>query len=662
MIPELGHFALILAFTLALAQSAFPLLGAWRGDSNWMGVGRTAAVGQLFFVGVAFLALGWAFLQNDFSVAYVAHNSNTHLPWYYRLSAIWGSHEGSLLLWVLILCGWTTAVATLSRELPLVFTARVIGVMGVVSSAFLLFLLATSNPFARLFPSPAQGRDLNPLLQDPGLIAHPPMLYMGYVGFSVAFSFAIAALLGGRLDATWARWSRPWTIMAWTFLTVGIAMGSWWAYYELGWGGWWFWDPVENASFMPWLAGTALIHSLAVTEKRGAFKSWTVLLAIFTFSLSILGTFLVRSGVLTSVHAFATDPRRGVFILALLVGVVGASLALYAWRAPKIRSQGRFELLSRETTLLLNNALLTVAAATVLLGTLYPLFMDALGIGKISVGPPYFDTVFVPLMLPLLVLVGIGSLTRWKRQSASGLLWKLRGAFLATAVAALVAAWWMLSVSAAAVLGLSLAVWVAWTSVQPLWERVRGRSRPLRALRQTPRGFWGMTLAHLGLAFFVAGVTVVQTFELETDLRMAPGESFQASGYTWRFDGVKPVRGANYEASRGTVTVFRDGKLVTELHPEKRTYLAQRRPTTEAGIDGGIFRDLYVSLGEKLDGKGAWSIRVQYKPMVRWIWLGALVMAVGGVLAATDRRYRRLLARERAGAGDSVSPTSESIA
>ena len=650
MIPEAGHFALILALTMALAQAGFALCGAWRGRVRWMQVADSAVTGQLFFVTVAFGVLAWSFYSNDFSVAYVAENSNSHLPWFYRLAAVWGAHEGSLLLWVLILCVWTMAVELFSSELPEAFRARVLGVMGIVSAAFLLFMLATSNPFTRLFPAPMEGRDLNPLLQDFGLIAHPPMLYMGYVGFSVAFSFAVAALLGGRLDAAWARWSRSWTLAAWTFLTVGIAMGSWWAYYELGWGGWWFWDPVENASFMPWLAGTALIHSLAVTEKRGVLKSWTVLLAIFAFSLSLLGTFIVRSGVLNSVHAFATDPQRGVFVLVLLALVVGGSLAVYAWRAPLIRSRGRFDLLSRETMLLFNNAMLAVAAVTVLLGTLYPLIVDAMGLGKISVGSPYYNMVFVPIMVPLLVLAGIGPMVRWKVQGAGALARKLRAALLASGVAAVVALWWIVNTSPEAVLGLTLAVWIAWTSLQGVFERLRHKSRPVRALRQIPRGFWGMTLAHLGIAVFVAGVTVVSTFGVKSDLRMAPGDSFDAAGYTWRFGGVHPVEGPNYTAQEGSVTVLRDSTVVARLRPQKRTYLVQRNPTTEAGIEAGVFRDLYVSLGERLPGDGAWSLRVQYKPLVRWIWFGALMMAVGGALGATDPRYRKLLARERAAA------------
>ncbi len=647
MIPELGQFALVLALSLALAQAIFPIYGALRGRVELMAVAVPAARGQFVFVVCSFVALAYAFLINDFSVAYVAANSNTALPWYYRFAAIWGAHEGSLLLWVLILGVWTTAVTVFSRELPVTFRSRVLGVMGVVSSGFLLFLLMTSDPFTRLDPAPLQGRDLNPLLQDPGLVMHPPMLYMGYVGFCVAFSFAVAALLGGRLDSAWARWSRPWTTGAWVFLTIGIAMGSYWAYYELGWGGWWFWDPVENASFMPWLAGTALIHSLAVTEKRSAFKRWTVLLAILTFSLSLLGTFLVRSGVLTSVHAFATDPLRGVFVLGLLVAVVGGSLALYAWRAAKVRSIGRFELLSRETMLLLNNAVLTVAAATVLLGTLYPLAMDALGLGQVSVGEPYFNSVFLPLGLPLLVLVAIGPLLKWKSERWPELMHKLRGPLLIAGITLLVLSWWFWQVSLGAVLGITLAVWVATGSFEVVRQRVSGRRNPLAALRRLPRSIVGMALAHLGLAVFVAGVTAVNTFESSRDLQMRPGEAYTVGDFTFRFDGTQSIQGPNYQATEARIEVLREGKSVTVLHPQKRVYQVQRSPMTEAAIDGGVFRDMFVALGEPL-GNEAWSFRIRLKPLVRWIWFGAVMMAIGGVICITDPRYRRLLGREAA--------------
>ena len=646
MIAELGHFALILALVVALAQGILPLIGAMRGNVGWMTLGVSAARAQFVLLLLSYIALSYAFYVNDFSLVYVAENSNTALPWYYRLSAVWGAHEGSLLLWVLILAGWGMAVSYSTRALPMVFSARVMAVMGLVSVGFLLFMLLTSNPFDRLFPAAAEGRDLNPLLQDFGLIVHPPMLYMGYVGFSVAFSFAIAALLGGNLDATWARWSRPWTTVAWVFLTLGIAMGSWWAYYELGWGGWWFWDPVENASFMPWLVGTALIHSLAVTEKRGTFKSWTVLLAISTFSLSLLGTFLVRSGVLTSVHSFATDPTRGMFILALLVITVGVSLLLYAIRAPKVGGGGSFGLFSRESMLLINNVLLTVGAATVLLGTLYPLITDALGLGKISVGEPYFNAVFIPLMIPLIILTAFGPLLRWKQDQPSRVFKGIWAGGVVVLIAAVVFAITVGPVSPMAAFGLVLAVWVAYGSFQSLWERTRNRRSRWRALQTTSRGIYGMVLAHLGLAVFIVGVTVVSTFEVERDLRMAPGDTLQVRDYVYRFDGVRNADGPNYRSTEGVVTVLRNGKEVTVLYPEKRLYLARQMPMTEAGINAGLFRDLYVSLGEPLSN-GAWGVRVYYKPYVRWIWLGSLMMAAGGLLAATDPRYRRLLAKER---------------
>ncbi|MDN3519080.1 heme lyase CcmF/NrfE family subunit [Aquisalimonas lutea] len=649
MIGELGLFALVLALVLALMQAALPLAGAHRGQRQWMAVARPAAVGQLLMLALSLAALATAFLQNDFSLAYVAENSNTALPWYYRLTAVWGAHEGSLLLWAVVLGSWSVAVAAWSRQLPEIFVARVLGVMGLVSVGFLAFTLLTSNPFERLTPVPAEGRDLNPLLQDPGMIAHPPMLYMGYVGFSVAFAFAIAALLGGRLDAAWARWSRPWTTAAWVFLTLGISIGSWWAYYELGWGGWWFWDPVENASFMPWLTGTALIHSLSVTEKRGAFRGWTVLLAIVTFSLSLLGTFLVRSGVLTSVHSFATDPARGAFILGLLILVVGGSLVLYAWRAPRLAAGGSFGLVSREMALLLNNALLCVAAATVLIGTLYPLALDAFGLGKVSVGPPYFEAVFVPLMLPLLAMMGIGSLVRWKRHAAGPLARTLLPAATATLCAGLASLWWLGEVPPLAALGLALSVWIAWTSVQAVADRVRGRRRRWQALRTTPRSVWGMALAHFGLAVFAAGVTVVSTLDLERDVRLAPGESIEAAGYTWTLQSVRSTEGPNYSAERGEITVNRDGRTVATLYPEERVYRMQSNPMTEAGINAGLFRDFYVALGERR-ADGSWTVRIQLKPLVRWIWLGTLFMALGGGLAITDPRYRRLTERARLGA------------
>uniref|UniRef100_UPI0025850EAF heme lyase CcmF/NrfE family subunit n=1 Tax=Pseudomonas sp. TaxID=306 RepID=UPI0025850EAF len=605
MIPELGHLAMILALCFALVQATVPLFGAWRGDRQWMGLAQPAAWGQFAFLLFAFGSLTYSFMTDDFSVGYVANNSNSALPWYYKFSAVWGAHEGSLLLWALILGGWTFAVSVFSRQLPQVMLARVLAVMGMISTGFLLFLILTSNPFARILPQvPANGADLNPLLQDPGLIIHPPMLYMGYVGFSVAFAFAIAALLGGRLDAAWARWSRPWTIVAWSFLGFGITLGSWWAYYELGWGGWWFWDPVENASFMPWLVGTALIHSLAVTEKRGVFKSWTVLLAIAAFSLSLLGTFLVRSGVLTSVHAFASDPARGVFILIFLLCVVGGSLTLFAVRAPVVKSHVGFGLWSRETLLLGNNLVLVVAASMILLGTLYPLVLDALSGAKLSVGPPYFNALFVPLMGILMVVMAVGVLVRWKD---TPLQW-LRGMLTPVLIGAVVLApiggllvdnfdWAILTVFA-------LAAWVLLAGVRDLFDKTRHKGL-MKGARGLTRSYWGMHVAHLGMAVCALGVVLSSSHSAQRDLRMAPGESIDLAGYHFIFDGAQHYRGPNFTSDRGTIRVSKDGRDVTVLYPEKRLYTVQQSMMTEAGIDAGFTRDLYVALGEPLEN-GAW--------------------------------------------------------
>ncbi len=645
MIPELGHFALILAFCLAVVQTIFPLIGAQRGITNWMSVARPAATGQWVFLALSFGCLTYAFIHNDFSVSYVAGNSNSALPLQYRISAVWGGHEGSLLLWALILSGWTLAVALFSRSLPLEMAVRVIGVMGFVSSGFLLFMIFTSNPFDRLFPMPMEGRDLNPLLQDPGLIIHPPMLYMGYVGFSVAFGFAIAALLGGTLDSAWARWSRPWTTVAWIFLTLGIALGSWWAYYELGWGGWWFWDPVENASFMPWLVGTALMHSLAVTEKRGAFKTWTVLLAITAFSLSLLGTFLVRSGVLTSVHAFASDPARGVFVLGFLVVTVGISLTLYAWRAPSVGRGGSFEGVSKESFLLMNNIILAVIAATILLGTLYPLFLDALGMGKISVGPPYFGTLFFYLMIPLLFALGIGPLARWKQDEFGKLMRRLVPALSLSILGGLSMILFYGNDGWQAIPGITAAFWILLSSLQNLYEKTLHKASIWQGMRDLPRSFYGMIIAHLGVAFFVVGVTLTTTYSTEKDVSMSPGQPIEVGSYQFMLDRIEQTPGPNYTATRGTVRVSKDGQEIALLHPEKRIYQVQTMPMTEAGIDAGFTRDLYVALGEPL-GADAWSMRVYHKPFVRWIWLGAIFMALGGLLSVLDKRYRRQAQRE----------------
>ena len=648
MIPEIGQFALIIALFLALTQAVLPLYGASSGNPTWIALAAPLGQAQFVFVVIAFGCLAYSFITNDFSVLNVASNSNSQLPLHYRLAASWGSHEGSLLLWTLMLALWTVAVSLFSRHLPEEMTARVLSVMGIISVGFLLFMLLTSNPFNRLFPVPPDGRDLNPLLQDPAMVAHPPMLYMGYVGFSVAFAFAIAALIGGRLDATWARWSRPWTTVAWMFLTCGIALGSFWAYYELGWGGWWFWDPVENASFMPWLVGTALIHSLAVTEKRGGFKSWTVLLAIAAFSLSLLGTFLVRSGVLTSVHAFAVDPERGIFILVFLGVVIGGSLILFAWRARQVGLGGKFDVVSRESLLLANNVLLTVAAGSILLGTLYPLIVDALGGGKLSVGPPYFNLVFVPLMAPAMFLMGVGPIARWKKASVPELAVRLRWAFVISVACAAVLPFvfggWKPLVS----IGLLLAIWIVAAIGVNVWERVRvtsGQVSTFQKLRTQSRSYYGMQLAHLGVAVFIVGVTMVTGYQSEQDVRMEPGSAISAGSYEFRFISVSDVAGPNYVASRAEILVSRNGKEIERMYPEKRTYTARGDVMTETAIDSGLFRDLYVSLGEPVAG-GAWSVRVYYKPFVGWIWGGAVLMALGGGLALTDRRYA--LARKKA--------------
>jgi cytochrome c-type biogenesis protein CcmF len=643
MIPEIGQLALALALCLALCQSMFGLVGAARGNVAWMNAARPAAQGQFVFTAIAFGCLIHSFVTNDFSVLNVATNSNSSLPWFYRFAASWGSHEGSMLLWILMLCVWTVGVTLFSRQLPDDMVARVLGVMGLVSTGFVLFILFTSNPFLRVFPAPADGRDLNPLLQDPGMVIHPPMLYMGYVGFSVAFAFAIAALLEGRLDAAWARWSRPWTTAAWSFLSIGIALGSWWAYYELGWGGWWFWDPVENASFMPWLAGTALIHSLAVTEKRGTFRSWTVLLAITAFSLSLVGTFLVRSGVLTSVHAFATDPARGIFILGFLVMVIGGSLALFAWRAPRVGLGGGFAPVSRESFLLANNVLLVVALAAVMLGTLYPLFLDALNAGKISVGPPYFEAVFAPLMAPAIFLMAIGPVASWKRAELPALWTRLRwAAGVAMAIAVIlpfVFGHWTPLVA----FGLLLASWVIAASFAQVKHRLDvAPQKTLRAkFAAQPASWYGMVVAHLGIAVFILGVTIVKGYETERDVRMAPGETTKLEDWEFTFRGTTQVQGPNYIAMQGKFEVRKAGSpaILRTMYPEKRTYKAGGQTMTEADIDTSLTGDLYVSLGEPV-GDGAWGVRVYHKPFIDWIWGGCFLMALGGFLAISDKRYR----------------------
>ncbi|MGO4392172.1 heme lyase CcmF/NrfE family subunit [Variovorax sp. M-6] len=656
MIPEIGVFSLVLALLVALVQGTLPLAGAHWGVAGWVRVARPAALGQFVFAAIAFACLAWSFLDNDFSVLYVASNSHAELPAAYRFAAVWGGHEGSMLLWLCLLTAWALAVALFSRQLPDAYVARVLAVMAWLGVGFLLFLLFLSNPFTRLMPPALEGRDLNPLLQDPGMVVHPPILYMGYVGFSVAFAFAIAALLSGELNAAWARWSRPWTVAAWMFLTLGILLGSAWAYYVLGWGGWWFWDPVENASFMPWLVGTALIHSLAVTEKRGAFRSWTVLLAICTFSLSLLGTFLVRSGVLTSVHAFAVDPGRGLFILAFMVAVVGGSLLLFGWRAPRIGLGGRFGVLSRESLLLANNVVLTVAAMSVLIGTLYPLALDVLAGQKISVGPPYFEAVFVPIMVPAIFLMGVGPVARWKHAPLPELARRLRWALAASGAAALLLpltlptgqrGWPAMSTFA-----LLLAGWAVASAAAHAWQRLRGAPGGwLERARRQPRGWYGMLVAHAGIGVFIFGATMANGFESRQELKLRVGESTALAGFAFRFDGIAPASGPNFDAQRATVRVTRKGEAVSTLHPEKRTYRAQQMALSQAAIDVGPMRDLFVALGDPA-GDEAWTMRIHVKPFMAWIWAGCLLMALGGLLAATDRRYRLgLAARPDAVAG-----------
>ncbi len=638
MTPELGQLALILALLLAAAQGVLPILGAWRGNGALMAVARPAAFGQALFVALAFAILVAAFLGHDFSVQYVADNSNLALPWYYRIAAVWGAHEGSMLLWVSILDVWTLALALFGGRLPEVFRARVLGVLGLIAVGFLAFILFTSNPFLRLLPMPPDGGDLNPVLQDPGMTFHPPVIYMGYVGFSVAFAFSIAALLGGELEQAWVRWARPWTNVAWAFLSAGIVAGSWWAYAELGWGGWWFWDPVENASFMPWLVGTALIHAQAVTEKRGSLRAWTILLSIFAFSLSLLGTFLVRSGVLTSVHSFASDPRRGFYILCFLILVVGGSLLLYALRAPKVAGGKAFRPVSRESAILVGNLMLTVAAAMVLLGTLFPLIGDALALGKISVGPPYFGFLFTLLMLPVVLLLPFGPYLRWGKGETPMLKQVLLRAGLAAAACAIVACF-LVNGQAKAIAGVAGAVWVGAGVLLYAFKRWREMPRG----RRYPAEMAGMLLAHAGVALFLVGVLLSESLSVTRDVRMAPGEHQQIAGYDFRFDGVTETRGPNWRAEQGTVIVSRGGTIVATMHPQKRSY-TREQVQTESAIDPGVTRDLYVALGEPMDKQhieGAWALRLYYKPFIRWLWAGGLLMMLGGFVGACDRRYRQ---------------------
>lgn len=643
MIPEIGNFTLVVALVLSILLAVYPLWGAQTNNITMMKMARPLTIGLFVFTLFAYICLTHAFMTDNFSVSYVAQNSNSQLPWYYKMTAVWGGHEGSFLLWVLIFSVWTVAVALFSRGIPDVMVSRVLAVLGMVSISFYLFMLITSNPFDSMLPFfPVDGRDLNPLLQDFGMIIHPPMLYMGYVGFSVAFAFAIAALIGGQLDSTWARWSRPWTIAAWSFLTIGIALGSWWAYYELGWGGWWFWDPVENASFMPWLVGTALMHSLAVTEKRKVFKSWTVLLAIAAFSLSLLGTFLVRSGVLVSVHSFASDPDRGLFILGLLVIVIGGSLLLYALRASQLKSVGRYDIFSREMMLMGNNVLLVAATIVVLLGTLFPLVHKEIGLGTISIGAPFFNQMFTLLIVPFVLFLGIGPLTRWKTQKPEMLRNQLIFAFILAISAGLLINYSYDEQTYMGLLGLVMSAWIVMSSILEVRQRVSATTKDeplLTSLRRLTRSHWGMVLGHLGFAVTLIGITLVSNYELERDVKMVPGQRIAIADYEVEFTGMTEIEGPNYVSDKGIFDVFKNGELVSHLEPEKRFYSVQRMSMTEAGIHTTFTRDLFVAMGEPLDGD-AWAIRLYYKPFVVWIWGGAFIMCIGGIFSITDKRYR----------------------
>ena len=651
MIAELGNYALALSLAIAVLLAIFPLWGAEKGNVQFMALARPMTYGLFLILSVSFGALFYVFAINDFSVQYVVNNSNTTLPIYYRLSAVWGSHEGSLLLWIWLLSLWSAAVALFSKRLPQEAVARVLGIMGIISIGFLLFVLFTSNPFTRTFPDfPVDGKELNPLLQDIGLIFHPPLLYMGYVGFSVAFAFSIASLMTGKLDTAWARWSRPWTMAAWVFLTLGIVLGSWWAYYELGWGGWWFWDPVENASFMPWLAGTALLHSLAVTEKRGSFKAWTVLLAILAFSLCLLGTFLVRSGILVSVHAFASDPTRGLYVLAYLIVVIGGSLTLYAYKGSQIRSRDNAERYSRESLLLLNNILLMTALCVVLLGTLLPLVHKQLGLGSISIGAPFFDQMFLIIMTPFALLLGIGPLVKWRRDQFSA----IRTPVIVSLIIMLIAGFalpYLLQdkLTVSAVLGTMMAVIIVLLSLYEMHQRATHRESFLKGVTKLSRSHWGMVLAHLGVAMTVWGIAFSQNYSVERDVRMSVGDTVQIADYDFTFKGISDANGPNYIGGKAQIDITYHGKTEATLFAEKRLYTVSKMPMTEAAIDWGFTRDLYVALGEKLENN-AWALRLYYKPFIRWIWLGGLFMALGGLLCMFDRRYRfsKILSSENA--------------
>lgn len=641
MIAELGNYALALSLAIALLVAVFPLWGAEKGNVQLMSLARPMTYGLFVSLSVAFVALFYLFAVNDFSVQYIVNNSNTNLPLHYRLSAVWGSHEGSLLLWIWLLTLWGAAVAFFSKQLPQEAVARVLGIMGIISIGFLVFVLFTSNPFDRTFPDlPVDGKELNPLLQDVGLIFHPPLLYMGYVGFSVAFAFALASLMTGRLDTAWARWSRPWTMAAWVFLTLGIVLGSWWAYYELGWGGWWFWDPVENASFMPWIAGTALLHSLAVTEKRGSFKAWTVLLAILAFSLCLLGTFLVRSGILVSVHAFASDPTRGLYILAYLIVVIGGSLALYAYKGSQIRSRDNAERYSRESMLLLNNILLMTALSVVFLGTLLPLVHKQLGLGTISVGAPFFDQMFLIIMIPFSLLLGIGPLVKWRRDEFS----EIRTPVIVSIVIMLIAGFALPyflqdKITVSSVLGVMMVVFIAILSLYELQQRAIHRHSFFIGLTKLSRSHWGMIIAHLGVAMSVWGIAFSQNYSIERDVRMNIGDSVNIADYQFTFKGITEANGPNYLGGQAQLDISKNGKIEAVLFAEKRFYTVSKMTMTEAAIDWGFSRDIYVALGENLGGD-SWALRLYYKPFIRWIWFGGVFMALGGLLCIFDRRYR----------------------
>ena len=645
MIAEFGQFALNLALAVALVQAIIPMIGAYRNDWQLMAIGYPAALSQFLLLVLAFGALTYGFVASDFSVATVVANSHSLKPMLYKVSGVWGNHEGSMLMWVVILALFGWAVAQFGDNLPPTLRARVVSVQGMIGVAFLAFIVFTSNPFARVDPAPFDGNGLNPLLQDPGLAFHPPLLYVGYVGFSMAFSFAVAALLEGRVDAAWGRWVRPWTLAAWTFLTGGIALGSWWAYYELGWGGWWFWDPVENASFMPWLAGTALLHSAIVVEKRDTLKVWTILLAILTFSLSLLGTFIVRSGVLTSVHAFATDPARGVFILAILAVAVGGSFALFALRAPGLKSGGLFRPVSREGGLILNNVLLALACGTVFLGTLYPFFLEALtdGRDKVSVGPPFFNATFVPIMIPLVLVMAAGPLLAWKRGNLPSVMRRLKWAGgVAIAVTVLTFLWhpdgpWLAPVA------MGIAAWLGFGALTEWADRIKLFRAPLGdswvRLKGLPRAASGMTLAHLGVAVAIAGMTGASAWQIERIQVVTPGQVVPVGSYGFVFDEVTEGTGPNYSYRRAHVTLTRGDKVIAELHPETRFFPVAAQSTTEAAIHTTGVSDLYAVVGEP-DGSGGWTVRFYENPMVPWIWYGALIMAAGGFLSLSDRRHR----------------------